>query len=103
MACNLADFAEERWVSGCTLCRHNLLQATERAGFSPKIQHSTDDSRVVQELVSRGQCVALVPYLSMLGERYPGTVARQLTDPSCRELLLLRRSETTSAAIEQVA
>ena len=103
VACNLEDFAEERWVSGCSLCRHNLLQATERAGFTPKIQHSTDDSRVVQELVSRGQCVALVPYLSLLGERYPGTVARPLADPSCRELLLLRRSETTSVEVEQVA
>lgn len=103
VACHLEDFAAERWVSGCALCRHNFLQATERAGFSPNIQHSTDDSRVVQELVSRGQCVALVPYLSLVTDQHPGTVAHPLVDPSDRELLLLSRNEPPSPEVERVA
>lgn len=101
--CGIEEFAGERWVSGCELCRHNLLHAAERAGFEPNIQHSTDDSRVVQELVSRGHCVALVSYLSLLGSDHPGTIARPLRDPSHRELLLLSRSEVPSPQVARVA
>jgi len=74
----LADFADERWVAGCTTCSDFLLTQCASAGFSPQIAFTTDDYIACQALVAAGLGVALLPGLALRAVRHAGITARAL-------------------------
>ena len=77
---------------GCERCRANLLSSARRAGFSPQVRHSTDDSIVVQRLITHGGGVALMPETTL--EAAPPTddlVVRHLPDLDDRMIGLINR------------
>ena len=80
----LEDHRYSAWVGGCELCRAATIRACERAGFSPRIVHSCDDTVIVQSLVGAGMGVAIVNGLALRAHRAPGIHATQLTDTARR-------------------
>lgn len=87
----LADLAEESWVAGCERCRANLLSSARRAGFVPKVRHSTDDAIVVQRLILHGGGVALMPETTLEAAPTADVVVRELPDLDNRMIGLLNR------------
>src|SRR5699024_10045344 len=57
----LADLAEGRWIAGGGRCRANLMNSSRRAGFQPRVRHSTDDANVVQRLILHGSSATPPP------------------------------------------
>lgn len=90
-ALTLGDLAEESWIAGCERCRANLLSSARRAGFVPKVRHSTDDSIVVQRLILHGGGVALMPETTLEAAPPEGVVVRELPDLDNRMIGLLNR------------
>lgn len=56
----LATLRTARWIAGCPICRQGLVDACERAGFSPQIDFETDDYHAMLALVESGMGCALV-------------------------------------------
>jgi DNA-binding transcriptional LysR family regulator len=56
----LEDHRGSAWVGGCDRCRAATITACERAGFSPRIAYSCDDTVVAQSLVAAGMGVAIL-------------------------------------------
>jgi len=76
----LEDHRDSAWVGGCERCRAATITACERAGFSPRIAYSCDDTVIAQALVAAGMGVAIVNGLALQAHRAPGVHATQLTD-----------------------
>jgi DNA-binding transcriptional LysR family regulator len=76
----LEDHRDSAWVGGCERCRAATITACERAGFSPRIAYSCDDTVVVQSLVAAGMGVAILNGLALHAHRAPGIHTTQLTD-----------------------
>jgi DNA-binding transcriptional LysR family regulator len=57
-----------------------MITACERAGFSPRIAYSCDDTVVAQSLVAAGMGVAILNGLALHAHRAPGIHTTQLTD-----------------------
>ncbi len=87
----LADLAKEPWIAGCERCRANLISSARRAGFSPRVRHSTDDTIVVQQLIMHGGGVALVPETALEAAPSADVVVRELPDLDNRMIGLLNR------------
>jgi DNA-binding transcriptional LysR family regulator len=87
----LADLATEPWIAGCERCRTNLISSARRAGFSPQVRHSTDDTIVVQQLIMHGGGVALVPETALEAAPSADVVVRDLPDLDNRMIGLLNR------------
>jgi DNA-binding transcriptional LysR family regulator len=87
----LADLATEPWIAGCERCRANLISSARRAGFSPRVRHSTDDTIVVQQLIMHGGGVALVPETALEAAPSADVVVRELPDLDNRMIGLLNR------------
>jgi hypothetical protein len=81
----LEDHRDSAWVGGCERCRAATITACERAGFSPRIAYSCDDTVVAQSLVAAGMGVAIVNGLALQAHRVPGIHTTQLTD-SARQI-----------------
>jgi DNA-binding transcriptional LysR family regulator len=81
----LEDHRDSAWVGGCERCRAATITACERAGFSPRIAYSCDDTVVAQSLVAAGMGVAIVNELALQAHRVPGIHTTQLTD-SARQI-----------------
>lgn len=64
-AVSIADLADESWIAGCPRCRLQLVDACEKAGFTPRIDFATDDYPAVIGLVAAGLGVAFLPELAM--------------------------------------
>ncbi|GAA3872313.1 LysR family transcriptional regulator [Tessaracoccus defluvii] len=95
---SLEDLADEPWVAGCERCRIHLLNVCSAAGFTPRIQHTTDDYVVVQALVARGLGVAILPDSALRAYRHPGTEAVELPGIGERILELVARPGTERVA-----
>ena len=76
----LEDHRDSAWVGGCERCRAATITACERAGFSPRIAYSCDDTVVTQSLVGAGMGVAILNGLALHAHRAPGIHTTQLTD-----------------------
>jgi DNA-binding transcriptional LysR family regulator len=74
----LEDHRDSAWVGGCERCRAATISACERAGFSPRIAHSCDDTVISQALVAAGMGVAIVNGLALHAHRLPSIHATQL-------------------------
>ena len=87
----LADLAEDPWIAGCERCRANLITSARQAGFSPAVGYSTDDTIVVQQLVSHGAGVALVPEIALAAAPSADVAIRELPGLENRLIGLLNR------------
>jgi DNA-binding transcriptional LysR family regulator len=76
----LEDHRDAAWVGGCERCRAATISACERAGFSPRIAFTCDDTVIAQALVSAGIGVAIVNGLALHAHRAPGVHATQLPE-----------------------
>jgi DNA-binding transcriptional LysR family regulator len=76
----LEDHRDSAWVGGCERCRAATITACERAGFSPRIAYSCDDTVISQALVAAGMGVAIVNGLALHAHRAAGVHATQLTE-----------------------
>ena len=80
----LADHRDSAWVGGCERCRAATITACDRAGFTPRIAYSCDDTVVAQSLVAAGMGVAILNGLALQAHRVPGIHTTQLTDSTRR-------------------
>ncbi|MDQ1121894.1 LysR family transcriptional regulator [Microbacterium trichothecenolyticum] len=62
---DLSQLAGERWIAGCPQCRGHLLEACERAGFTPDIAFETDNFIAVENLVAQGVGMAILPRMAV--------------------------------------
>ncbi|GFJ92253.1 hypothetical protein Prum_058950 [Phytohabitans rumicis] len=76
----LGDHRDSAWVGGCERCRAATITACERAGFSPRIAFTCDDTVIAQAVVAAGMGVAIVNGLALRAHRAPGVHATQLTE-----------------------
>ena len=87
----LGDLAEDPWIAGCERCRANLISSARRAGFSPRVRHSTDDTTVVLQLIMHGGGVALMPETALDAAPAADLVVRAIPDLDNRMIGLLNR------------
>ncbi|MER8188444.1 LysR family transcriptional regulator [Kitasatospora sp. NPDC094015] len=109
-AAPLTCLASTPWIAGCPSCATHLAHTCEAAGFSPDVQHSTDDYVVVQNLVARGLGVALLPQLALDAYHHPdvralplATTERALYLLCHREALQIPAVAETVRALQQAA
>ena len=76
----LEDHRESAWVGGCERCRAATITACRRAGFTPRIAYSCDDTVVAQALAAAGMGVAIVNGLALEAHGVPGVHATLLDD-----------------------
>jgi DNA-binding transcriptional LysR family regulator len=76
----LEDHRDSAWVGGCERCRAATTTACERAGFSPRIAFTCDDTVIAQAVVGAGMGVAIVNGLALVAHRAPGVHATRLTE-----------------------
>ncbi|UZX02846.1 LysR family transcriptional regulator [Arthrobacter sp. CDRTa11] len=67
----LAELSEERWIAGCLQCRQEFVSACEDAGFSPRIDVTTDDNLAVQSYVVAGLGLAMMPRMIQTFVKHP--------------------------------
>jgi DNA-binding transcriptional LysR family regulator len=80
----LEDHRDSAWVGGCERCRAATLTACRRAGFSPRIAYSCDDTVVAQSLVAAGMGVAILNGLALHAHRVPGIHTTPIADSTRR-------------------
>jgi len=84
---DLTRLADERWIAGCPQCRGHLLEACDRAGFTPDIAFETDNYIAVENLVAQGVGVAILPRMAVASfPMFHGIVATRLPDAEARTL-----------------
>ncbi len=88
----LAELASESWVAGCPRCSGHLIDVCRGAGFMPRIQHSTEDYVIVQNLVAAGQGIALLPAAALTAFLHPGVRVIDDSVFGVRQLSLAFRS-----------
>jgi DNA-binding transcriptional LysR family regulator len=76
----LENHRDSAWVGGCERCRAATTTACRRAGFSPRIAFTCDDTVIAQAVVAAGMGVAIVNGLALRAHRAPGVHATRLTD-----------------------
>jgi DNA-binding transcriptional LysR family regulator len=67
-------------AEGLKMLRAGQITACERAGFSPRIAYSCDDTVVARSLVAAGMGVAILNGLASHAQRAPGIHTTPLTD-----------------------
>lgn len=88
----LADLADETWVGGCPRCRQHLVEVCERAGFTPRLEHATDDYVAVQNIVAAGLGVSALPAAALEAYRHPGVVVAAAPDLGRRHVGVVHRA-----------
>ena len=73
---DLRALAGETWIGGCPRCRQHLVDVCERAGFTPRLAHESDDYVAVQSLVAAGLGVSSLPEAALTAYRHPEVVVR---------------------------
>jgi molybdate transport repressor ModE-like protein len=68
----LTDLWDAAWIAGCPKCSGNIIDSCRAVGFSPRIEHETDDYVAVQSLARNGFGVSLIPDLILSIVRLPG-------------------------------
>jgi DNA-binding transcriptional LysR family regulator len=76
----LEDHRDSAWVGGCERCRAATVAACERAGYSPRIAFTCDDTVIAQAVVAAGIGVAIVNGLALRAHRAPGVHATRLAE-----------------------
>src|SRR5688572_29864827 len=76
----IEDHRDSGWVGGCQRCRAATITACRRAGFTPRIAFTGDDTVIAQAVVAAGMGVAIVNGLALHAHRAPGVHATLLTE-----------------------
>jgi DNA-binding transcriptional LysR family regulator len=94
----LADLADEVFLTphDTTYCGQIVTASCAAAGFTPRLQHRTDDFLAMFALIAAGCGVGLIPRLSGLCST-DEVVLRPLTEPPLRRLAVTMRSGAGSA------
>ncbi|MFF3749160.1 LysR family transcriptional regulator [Streptomyces sp. NPDC002018] len=81
---SLAALADSDWIGPYpgNPCHDVIQLACERAGFEPRLAHSSDDFRAVVALAGAGAGVALVPRSALRGMELKGTVVHPVSGPA---------------------
>ena len=88
----MADLSSDQWVAGCPRCRAHLGTLARDAGFSPQVQHETDDFHAAQSLVARTGSVTMLSGLALKAHTRPDVVIKPIADDRGRRLMLRYRS-----------
>lgn len=80
----VAGHRDSAWIAGCERCRAHLLEDCARAGFSPRIEYSTDDMVLMQALVAAGAGVTTIPGLALRAHRARGITATEIAGSTRR-------------------
>ncbi|MFI9274981.1 LysR family transcriptional regulator [Kitasatospora sp. NPDC052896] len=91
----VAELAAEPWIGPYpgNPCHDVVLLACEHAGFTPRLEHSSDDFRAVVALASAGAGVALVPRSALRGVDLAGVAVRPVeSEPATRKVFAAVRS-----------
>ena len=83
---DLSRLAARPWIAGCPRCRSHLVELCDRAGFTPRIMHATDDYVAAQALVAAGLGVTLLPALALAAYRNPGVTVHRLRPAAARQV-----------------
>jgi DNA-binding transcriptional LysR family regulator len=83
-AAPLAEYRDSTWVAGCERCRAHLIDACERAGFTPRIAYTTDDMVLMQALVAAGLGVTMIPGLALRSHQAPQITATEIPSSTRR-------------------
>ncbi|MEW1548829.1 LysR family transcriptional regulator [Streptomyces tsukubensis] len=80
----LAALADSDWIGPYpgNPCHDMVIRACERAGFTPRLVHSSDDFRANVALAAAGAGVALVPRSALRGTDLKGTAVRPVSGPA---------------------
>ncbi|MFE3251455.1 LysR family transcriptional regulator [Streptomyces sp. NPDC059209] len=103
----IGDLADEAWIAGCPRCRHQLVDACGRAGFTPRIDFATDDYPAVIGLVGAGLGVAFLPELA-LESVLPKSARTVTVEPAVRREIValtlpdLARVPAVAATLDQL-
>jgi DNA-binding transcriptional LysR family regulator len=96
----VADLADETWMAGCERCRAHVEQICSEAGYVPRIRHATDDYVLVQNMVTAGLGVAVLPQSAMTAFRHPDVVVVPGASFGRRECGLVIRDEPVAEATQ---
>lgn len=97
----LDELSEERWVAGCVRCRGEFVDACREAGFTPRIDITTDDNLAVQSYVVSGLGLAMMPRMVQAFLRHPGLRARPVLPERERSVMAtVLRSNRRAPAVE---
>ena len=92
----LAQLRDEHWVAGCPRCRAHLESLASAAGFSPQIQHETDDFHASQALVARTGSVTLLSGLALNAHTRDDVRVMPVQDDRGRRVMLRYRAGAQS-------
>ena len=100
----LGDLADERWIGPTTeYCRQTLLLACRSAGFEPRIESTTGDYRLAEQLVAAGFGIALAPSFTLSDRPVAGTVRHRLPEVGVRHITAWRtRTNCRSKRIDSL-
>jgi DNA-binding transcriptional LysR family regulator len=95
----LADLSGERWIGPTTEnCRQTLLLACRTAGFEPRIESTTGDYRLGEQLTAAGFGITLAPSLTLSDQPAPGTARYRLPEVGVRHLTAWRTATNCRSA-----
>ncbi|MEV4777197.1 LysR family transcriptional regulator [Microbacterium sp. LWH12-1.2] len=97
----LSELRDERWVAGCVRCRQEFVSACEYAGFTPRIDITTDDNLAVQSYVVAGLGLAMMPRMTQSFVKHPKLRTRPLLPERRRHVTatILRSQRRTPAVV----
>jgi DNA-binding transcriptional LysR family regulator len=99
----LSELREERWVAGCVRCRQEFVSACSDAGFSPRIDITTDDNLAVQSYVVAGLGLAMMPRMTQSFVKHPKLRTRPLLPERHRHVTAtVLRSQRGSTSVVRV-
>lgn len=96
----VSDLANETWVAGCERCRAHVEEICSTAGYVPRIRHATDDYVLVQNMVTAGLGVAVLPQSALTAFRHPDVVVVPGDSFGRRECGLVIRDEPVAEATQ---
>ncbi len=100
---DLAELRDERWVAGCPRCREQFVDACADAGFSPRIDITTDDTLAVQSYVVSGLGLAMMAQMIQSFVKHPRLRARPVTPTRSRMITAtVLRSSGRSPAVDHM-
>ncbi len=99
----LSELRDERWVAGCVRCRQEFVNACSDAGFSPRIDITTDDNLAVQSYVVSGLGLAVMPHMTQSFVKHPKLRSRPLLPARHRHVTAtVLRAQRRSPAVTKV-
>lgn len=81
---DVTELKDERWIAGCIQCRQEFVSVCHDAGFSPRIDITTDDNLAVQSYVVSGLGLAMMPRMLQSFVKHPRLRVRPVSPSRTR-------------------